>query len=230
MADVSDAPVPAPARAAGPRKWLPWLIVGGVLLLLVLWMASSYNKLVNSREQVNTKWGAVQSDYQRRADLIPNLVETVKGSANFEQSTLTAVINARAKATQVQVNPNNPQDLQKFQAAQGELGGALSRLLVTVEAYPQLQSTQAFRDLQVQLEGTENRIAVSRKDFNDAARAYNTQRQRFPTILVANVLGFQSRPYFEADQGAQTAPKVQFSPTPPPAGGSTPVPAPSPAQ
>jgi len=190
------------------------VVVGGILALTGV---SSYNNLVNLNEAVDAQWGQVQNVYQRRLDLVPNLVNTVKGAANFEQETLTAVTEARAKASQVttQASPEileDPQKFQEFQAAQNQLGGALSRLLVTVEAYPQLRATENFRDLQAQLEGTENRIAVERMRFNDAARAFNTRRNSFPTTLFAGLFGDQFKPkqYFQAQQGAEQAPKVNF--------------------
>lgn len=198
-------------------KYKKLLILLVLLAMIALWLGSGYNGLVTSREAVNRSWSAVQSDYQRRADLVPNLVSTVKGAANFEQETLTQVTEARAKATQITVDPSNAQDLQNFQAAQGELGSALSRLLVVSEQYPQLQAVQAFRDLQVQLEGTENRISVSRKDYGTAVNDFNTKRNRFPTVILASLFGFDERPYFQADDSAQSAPKVDFTnPTNPP--------------
>lgn len=182
-----------------------------IILLFAGYMVSGYNGLVGLREEVNTSWSKVQSDYQRRSDLIPNLVQTVKGAAGFEQQTLERVIQARASATQITVNPDNAADIQKFQQAQGELSSALSRLLVVSEQYPQLQAVQGFRDLQVQLEGTENRISVSRKDYGDVVKNYNQKRNSFPTIILAGIFGFPERAYFEADTGAQTAPAVDFS-------------------
>jgi LemA protein len=168
--------------------------------------------MVDLDVNVKTKWSNVQSDYQRRADLIPNLVSTVKGAANFEQTTLTNVIEARAKATSVNVSSENltPEKIQQFQQAQNQLGGALSRLLVVAEQYPQLQATQNFRDLQAQLEGTENRIKVSRNDFNAAVQEYNSVVRRFPNNLFAGMFGFQVKEGFVADAGSQKAPKVEF--------------------
>jgi LemA protein len=192
-------------------------VVVGLVVLVGIACASTYNGLVQLDQAVQAQWGQVENVYQRRADLIPNLVETVKGAANFEKGTLTAVVEARAKATQVtqQVGAdvvNDPQALQKFQEAQQGLSGALSRLLVTVERYPELKATQNFRDLQAQLEGTENRITVERMRFNDAARAFNTRRNSFPTVLVAGFFGgrFQPKAYFQAEKGAEQAPKVKF--------------------
>ena len=172
--------------------------------------------MVGLDENVKAKWAGVQSDYQRRADLIPNLVNTVKGAANFEQETLTRVIEARAKATQTTINPGDltPENLQRFQQAQGELSSALSRLLVTVERYPDLKANQNFLNLQTQLEGTENRIKVSRNDFNTAVQEYNQTVRRFPNVLYAGVLGFPVRQPFQADPAAQTAPTVDFNNSP----------------
>lgn len=181
------------------------LLIGG----LVTW--SSYNGLVSLDEGVNAAWGDVQTQYQRRLDLIPNLVNTVKGSANFEQETLKAVVEARSRVGQTNFNqaPNAAQ-MKEFQANQDALSGALSRLLVVVEQYPDLKASASFRDLQAQLEGTENRIAVARKRFNDAAKDYNTKRRSFPTVILANLFGFGEKSYFEAAAGADQAPKVQF--------------------
>jgi LemA protein len=192
-------------------------VVVGIVVLVGIACASTYNGLVQLDQAVQAQWGQVENVYQRRADLVPNLVETVKGAANFEKGTLTAVVEARAKATQVtqQVGAevvNDPQALQKFQQAQQGLSGALSRLLVTVERYPELKATQNFRDLQAQLEGTENRITVERMRFNDAARAFNTRRNSFPTVVLAGFFGsrFQPKAYFQAEKGAEQAPKVKF--------------------
>lgn len=188
-------------------------IVLGVVAAIGLWLIGTYNGLVGRRESVNGAWADVQAVYQRRADLIPNLVETVKGAANFERSTLEAVTNARAKVGTMQVDAkvlNDPEQFRKFEAAQGELGRSLSRLLAVSEQYPALKANESFRDLQAQLEGTENRIAVARRDFNERAVGYNSAIQRFPGSLVASRGGFQPRPYFEAEPEAQKAPKVKF--------------------
>lgn len=194
------------------RRSLPLLIVLGLIVILLFWGCGSYNSLVQQDEVVKKSWNDVQSQYQRRADLIPNLVNTVKGEANFERGTLNDVINARARATSMQINPENltTENIEKFQQAQGQLSGALSRLLVTVEQYPNLRANDAFRNLQTQLEGTENRIAVARNDFNDKVQTYNTQVRRFPTNIFAGIMGFHPRTGFTADQGAQNAPKVDF--------------------
>jgi len=188
------------------------IIVIVVLVLLGMFGCNKYNGLVKLDENVKNKWGAVQSQYQRRADLIPNLVNTVKGAANFEQTTLTQVIEARAKATQITVNPNDlsPEKIQQFQQAQGQLSTALGRLLAVAESYPQLKANQNFLDLQAQLEGTENRITVARNDFNDAVNGYNSSVRSFPNNLIAGVAGFQQKGYFQAQPGSESAPKVQF--------------------
>lgn len=187
----------------------------GVIVLIALVLLAtgvgSYNRLVELDEGVDNTWGQVENVYQRRADLIPNLVATVKGAADFEQETLTQVVEARAKVGQVRFEKApDAEQLAQFEAAQSQLSSALSRLLVVVEKYPELKATDAFRDLQAQLEGTENRISVERKRFNDATLAYNKARRRFPTILLANIMGFDDKPYFEATPGAETPPKVEF--------------------
>lgn len=189
-----------------------WLIVIGILVLIVLIGGCSYNGLVKKDENVKAKWGVVQADYQRRADLIPNLVATVKGVANFEKSTLVEVTDARARATSIQVDPNklDPATIQKYQAAQGQLSTALGRLLVASENYPDLKANQNFSDLQASLEGTENRIKVSRRDFIDAVQDYNTSVRSFPTVLFAKMFGFSEKGSFSADTAAQKAPQVKF--------------------
>jgi LemA protein len=209
MKEVQKIEGPAPVRFSS--KTIKLLIVAGVLLALIAWVAGSYNKLASERENVNTAWSAVESDYQRRSDLVPNLVSTVQGAANFEQETLTKVVEARAKATSTTVNLDDPAAVEAFSANQGELSGALSRLLVAVEAYPALTATQNFKDLQAQLEGTENRISVARKDYSAAAKEYNVLVIKFPTNIIASLFSFNERPYFEAEEGAQNAPQVDFS-------------------
>jgi LemA protein len=188
----------------------------------------SYNRLIALDQAVNKKWADVQSVYQRRADLIPNLVNTVQGAANFEKSTLTDVVTARASVGQVRLDPNKaPTDaaqLAQFQQAQGQLSNALSRLLVVSERYPELRATQAFQSLQAQLEGTENRISVERNNFNGAVQEFNTAVQSFPTNLLAKAFGFQPRPFFNAQPGAERAPTVNFN-FASPAGGTSPAPA-----
>jgi Uncharacterized conserved protein len=188
------------------------IVVLAVILILGGCGCGRYNKMVNLDETVKNKWANVQSDYQRRADLIPNLVSTVKGAANFEQETLTRVIEARSKATSMNVSPENltPENIEKFQQAQSQLSGALSRLLVVAEQYPQLTATQNFRDLQTQLEGTENRIKVSRNDFNAAVLEYNSTVRRFPNNLFAGMFGFRPKPPFQAEAGSERAPRVEF--------------------
>jgi LemA protein len=183
-----------------------------IVLLVVSWGTKTYNRMVTMQESVTSQWGNVETQYQRRNDLIPNFVNTVKGAANFEQTTLTQVIEARAKATQVTVDPKNltPESLQQFQQAQGEVSSALARLMVVVEKYPELKATQNFRDLQVELEGTENRISVERRKFNEVALSYNTYIRRFPQNFLAGMFGFQAKPYFEAQEGAEKAPEVKF--------------------
>lgn len=168
--------------------------------------------LVTVDEEVKSKWGEVENQYQRRADLVPNLVATVKGAADFEQTTLTQVIEARAKATSIQVNPDNltPEKLKEFQSAQGELSQALGRLMVVSEQYPELKANQNFLSLQDQLEGTENRITVARKNFNESVKEYNVKVRQFPNNMLAGMLGFQSKGMFEAEAGANKAPQVQF--------------------
>lgn len=183
-----------------------------VAIMIFAWGSRVYNGMVTMQEAVTSQWGNVETQYQRRADLIPNFVNTVKGAANFEQSTLTQVIEARAKATSVKIDPTNmtPEALQQFQSAQGELSNALGRLMVVVEKYPELRATQNFRDLQVELEGTENRISVERRKFNEVAQSYNIYIRRFPQNFLAGMFGFQSKPYFEAMEGAEKAPEVNF--------------------
>lgn len=190
----------------------------GVLVLaaviVALSVAGTYNSLVRLDQKVQAQWGQVENVYQRRADLIPNLVETVKGAADFEKSTFTAVTEARAKVGQIQVSADkiNPETFAKFQAAQDGLSSALSRLLVVMEKYPDLKATENFKELQAQLEGTENRIATERMRFNEAAQAFNTKRMSFPTVLIAGFFGarFNEKPYFKAQPGSETAPKVKF--------------------
>lgn len=191
------------------------LVLVGLLVaaVAVLWSLSSYNRLVGLEEQVNASWSQVENVYQRRADLIPNLVNTVQGAADFERETLTAVIEARAKATSVQLTPgqlSDPQALARFEQAQSGLGNALGRLMVVVERYPDIKANQNFIQLQDELAGTENRIAVERKRFNESAQAFNTARRRFPTVLIAAWLGFDEKAYFQAAPGADEPPVVDF--------------------
>jgi LemA protein len=188
------------------------ITVVALVAIIALWAMSAYNKLVVADESVTTEWANVESQYQRRADLIPNLVSTVKGYAAHEQETLEAVVSARAKATQMTVDAKDltPEKLQEYQAAQGEVGAALGRLLMITENYPDLKANQNFMALQEQLEGTENRIQVARQKFNLTAKTYNTSIRRFPTNILAGMFGFESKAYFEAEAGADKAPKVEF--------------------
>jgi len=194
-------------------KWLGCLGALVVLALIVGGTAvGTYNSLVGLSQGVDAQWAQVENQYQRRADLIPNLVETVKGAADFEKSTLEQVVKARASVGQMNLGnlPNDPAAFARFQAAQDSLSGALSRLMVVVERYPELKANQNFRDLQVALEGTENRIAVERGRYNEAAQAYNTARLRFPTVLFANLLGMREKAYFKAAPGSEQTPPVKF--------------------
>jgi LemA protein len=191
------------------------IVVAGVLVLLALWGIGSYNGLVGAQQAVEAQWAQVENVYQRRADLVPNLVATVRGSANFERQTLDEVVAARARVGQVNVQAtseilNDPQKFAQFQQAQDQLSSALSRLLVVVERYPELRSVQGFQDLMVQLEGTENRIATERRRFNEVAQDYNTRRLRFPTNLLASMFNFKTKEYFKALPGADAVPKVDF--------------------
>jgi len=198
-----------------------WIALGcvGVLLAVVFLVGVTfvgfYNGLVRGSQDVDKQWAQVQNVYQRRADLIPNLVSTVSGAANFEKSTLTEITEARASVGQVKIDPNqapsDPAKLAAFQKAQDQLSSALSRLLVVVERYPDLKATSNFRDLQAQLEGTENRITVERQKFNESVKTYNTRTQTFPGLFVARIGGFQAKPYFAASEGAATPPKVEFN-------------------
>jgi LemA protein len=192
------------------------LVVLGIFILILISVAGgSYNRLVKLSQAVDSQWAQVQNVYQRRADLIPNLVSTVSGAANFEKSTLTEITQARASVGQVKIDPNtaptDPAKLAAFDQAQGQLSSAMSRLLVVVERYPNLTATENFRDLQAQLEGTENRISVERRDFNQAVQAFDTAIKSFPAVFYAPALGFQYKPYFSATPGAETPPKVQFN-------------------
>jgi LemA protein len=193
-------------------KSLITIIIVAVLAIFLFMGCGGYNGLVKQDEVVKNKWANVQSDYQRRADLIPNLVNTVKGEANFEQQTLINVIEARSKATQVKVDPSNitPEKLAEFQQAQSGVSSALSRLLAVVESYPNLKANEGFRNLQTQLEGTENRIKVARNDFNQSIQDYNTKVRSFPMNIFAGMLGFKSKEGFSADPGSDKAPEVKF--------------------
>jgi LemA protein len=210
------------------KGFLAILAILTILVVVVLiGGCGTYNRLVGLKQQVDRSWADVQNVYQRRADLIPNLVRTVEGAANFEKTTLTDVIQARQQVTNVQVDPNvapsDPQTLERFQQTQDQLSNTLSRLLVVVERYPELKANANFQELQTQLEGTENRIAVERRKFNETVQSYNTAVQTMPTALFAGLLGFSPRPYFTAREGADVAPQVDFNfgdssrPTPTPA-------------
>lgn len=189
-----------------------WIIVAVVVVLFLISIVGKYNAFVTQEENVKTAWSQVENVYQRRADLIPNLVNTVKGYAEHEQETFLAVTEARAKVNNINLEgvTDNPQTLQNFQQAQGQLSGALSRLMVVMERYPDLKANQNFLDLQSQLEGTENRIAIERRRYNEAARAFNTLIRKFPNNMYAGMFGFDAKAYFEAEAGAETAPKVEF--------------------
>jgi LemA protein len=186
-----------------------------VVLIVGISLAGTYNRMVTLGQEVDKQWAQVENQYQRRYDLVPNLVATVQGAAQFEKSTLEAVTQARASVGRAQINPGaaptDPAQLAQYEQAQAALGGALQRLLVVVEKYPELKANANFRDLQAQLEGTENRIAVARMDYNKAAQDYNTARLRFPTNLLAGMLGFKEKPYFKATPGSERAPAVQFN-------------------
>ena len=188
------------------------IAVLGLVVILFFWGMGQYNGMVKAEENLGKSWANVESQYQRRTDLIPNLVSTVKGYAAHEQGTLTAVVDARAKATQTTIEPTNltPESMAKYQAAQAEVGSALNRLLVTVERYPDLKANQNFLELQAQLEGTENRISVERQRFNEAAQGFNTMIRQFPKNIIAGMFGFEKKAYFEAEESAAKAPVVQF--------------------
>ena len=188
------------------------IILIAVVAVIIIWAISAYNGLVSMDENVSSQWANVETQYQRRADLIPNLVNTVKGYASHEKETLEGVVEARSKATQIKVDANDltPEKLAEYQKAQGAVTSALGKLLAITENYPDLKANQNFLELQAQLEGTENRISVERKRFNDTARAYNTAIRTFPRNLLAGMFGFDKRPYFESEEGADKAPKVEF--------------------
>lgn len=188
------------------------VVVAAIIAAIALWAMTGYNSLVSADETVSTAWSNVENQYQRRADLIPNLVNTVKGYAAHEKETLEAVVSARTRATQVTVDADNltPEKLAEYQKAQGEVGAALGRLLAITEEYPDLKANQNFLELQAQLEGTENRISVERRNFNEAAKEYNTSIRKFPKNILAGMFGFEKRPYFESQEGADKAPAVEF--------------------
>ena len=188
------------------------IILVAVIAALAMWAISAYNGMVKMDESVSTAWSNVENQYQRRTDLIPNLVNTVKGYAAHEKETFEAVVSARSKATQMTIDADNltPEKLQQYQKAQGEIGAALGRLLAITENYPELKANENFKELQAQLEGTENRISVERRNFNEVARSYNTSIRTFPKTIIASICGFDKRPYFEAEEGANKAPTVEF--------------------
>ncbi|MBQ8519843.1 MAG: LemA family protein [Bacteroides sp.] len=188
------------------------IIIIAVIAVIAIWGVSAYNGLVKMDESVSTAWSNVENQYQRRSDLIPNLVNTVKGYAAHEKETFQAVTEARSKATQMSISADEltPEKMQEYQQAQGAVGAALSRLLAITEAYPDLKANENFKALQAQLEGTENRISVERKNFNEVARSYNTAIRTFPKTIIAGMCGFDKRPYFEAEEGANKAPEVKF--------------------
>ena len=194
------------------RGYVVLIVIVAVVLVLFFWVKGMYNSMVRMDEWVSSAWAQVENVYQRRADLVPNLVATVKGYAEHESSTLEAVVNARAKATQMTVDPSglSEAEIARFTEAQDELGAAIGRLLVSVERYPDLKANQNFRDLQAQLEGTENRITVERQKFNEAARNYNVTIRKFPNNIFAGMFGFEKKGYFEASEGAEQAPAVSF--------------------
>ena len=194
------------------KKNLGWIIPVGIIVILVMWAIGGYNGMVKMDEQVQNKWANVETQYQRRADLIPNLVSTVKGYAKHEQQTLEDVVKARSEATQLKVDAENltPEKLAAFQKAQSGVSSALGKLLAVAENYPDLKANQNFLELQSQLEGTENRITVARKDFNDAAKSYNQSIRQFPKNILAGMFGFEKKSYFEAEAGSEKAPKVEF--------------------
>ena len=194
------------------KKNLGWIIPVAIIVVIVLWAIGGYNGMVKMDEQVQNKWANVETQYQRRADLIPNLVSTVKGYAKHEQQTLEDVVKARSEATQVKVDSENltPEKLAAFQKAQSGVSSALGRLLAVAENYPDLKANQNFLELQSQLEGTENRITVARKDFNDTAKSYNQAIRQFPKNILAGIFGFEKKSYFEAEAGSEKAPKVEF--------------------
>lgn len=195
------------------KKWMPLLVILGLIVAVIGWIVSVNNNLVALDETVLNQWGNVESSYQRRADLIPNIVNTAKGYAEFEQETLIRVTEARSQATATTIDPSNatPEQMMQFQEAQAGVSSALARLLAVFERYPDLKANENFKELINELERTENRINVERNRFNDALRPYNTKVRQMPTNFVANLLGFQSKPYFEADAGSENAPQVDFN-------------------
>ncbi len=212
--NINANPNPAPQQQAAPAArggMTKWIIIGAIALF-ALWCISSYNGLVSQEEDVEKYWANVEAQYDRRANLVPNLVNVVKGYAKHEEKVFTEVTEARTKIGQININAENMTDeqIEKFQKAQEQMSGALSKLMAVSEAYPELKANENFRDLQAQLEGTENRITVARQNFNETAKQYNTMIRKFPNNIIASMFGFEKKPYFEAEQGAEKAPKVQF--------------------
>ena len=193
------------------KKNTTLFVILGIIVILIFWGCGSYNKLVTVDQQVKTKWSNVETNYQRRTDLYNSVIKTIEGSANFEKSTLQAVIDARSKATQVTVNTDDPQSLERFQNAQAGLQSAFGRLLAVAEAYPDLKTTKAFQDFQAQIEGTENRINVARQDYNAAVQEYNLRVKRFPGNIFAGIFGFHEKAFYKADPGSEKAPDVEFN-------------------
>ncbi|MCW5914486.1 MAG: LemA family protein [Chitinophagaceae bacterium] len=192
------------------KKNTPLLIILGLVVILGFWGCGAYNGLITADQEVKTKWSNVETNYQRRMDLYNSVIKTIEGSANFEKSTLKEVLEARSKATQVTVNTDDPASLEKFQSAQAGLSGAFGRLLAVAEAYPDLKTTTAFRDFQTQIEGTENRINVARQDYNNSVKQYNLNVKTFPKNIFAGIFGFREKGFYEADQGSEKAPDINF--------------------
>ncbi|MBW7839077.1 MAG: LemA family protein [Chitinophagaceae bacterium] len=192
------------------KKNTPLLIILGLVVILGFWGCGAYNGLVTADQEVKTKWSNVETNYQRRMDLYNSVIKTIEASANFEKSTLTEVLEARSKATQVTVNTDDPASLEKFQNAQAGLSGAFGRLLAVAEAYPDLKTTTAFRDFQTQIEGTENRINVARQDYNNSVKQYNLNVKTFPKNIFAGIFGFREKGFYEADKGSEKAPDINF--------------------
>ncbi|MEO6948293.1 MAG: LemA family protein [Ginsengibacter sp.] len=187
------------------------LVILGIIVILLFWGCGQYNNLIGVDQEVKTKWGNVETNYQRRTDLYNSVIKTIEGSANFEKGTLTEVVNARAKASQTNVNIDDPKSMEAFQNAQSELQGSMSRLLVTVENYPDLKTTAAFQGFQTQIEGTENRINVARQDYNAAVQDYNLRVKRFPNNIFAGIFGYHEKAFYKGDPGSEKAPNVEFN-------------------
>ena len=212
--NINANPNPAPQQQAAPAArggMTKWIIIGAIVLF-ALWCISSYNGLVSQEEDVEKYWANVEAQYDRRANLVPNLVNVVKGYAKHEEKVFTEVTEARTKIGQININAENMTDeqIEKFQKAQEQMSGALSKLMAVSEAYPELKANENFKELQAQLEGTENRISTERHKFNEVAKTYNTSIRRFPKNIIASMFGFEKRPYFEAEEGSEKAPEVKF--------------------